>query len=160
MIPVDYLRSLFRYEPSTGAIYRRGQKSRRRAGHVREDGYRVIKVPYQGRRVQIMAHRLAYILHHGRHPEHEVDHRDTNRLNNRPDNLREATRAQQIANRRTPGKYPKGVVPRRTKNGYSYAAVIRINSKKTHLGTYPCPQQAHARYMSEARKLYGGFARP
>jgi hypothetical protein len=40
------------------------------------------------------AHQIAFALHHGHWADKEIDHADTDGLNNTPDNLREATPAE------------------------------------------------------------------
>lgn len=45
------------------------------------------------------AHIIVFAIHHGRWPSLQVDHRDTDTLNNRPSNLREATNQQNQQNR-------------------------------------------------------------
>lgn len=152
MVPVERLQELLRYEPSTGALYWRGCKKRRRAGWVRPDGYRVLKVEHEGRRVQMMAHRVAFALHHGRLPLKEVDHKDGNRRNNRPENLREATRLQQVVNRRVKSKLPTGVDAR----GNRFVARIRTpDGERLHLGSFECPVLAHQAYRAKAAELHG-----
>lgn len=42
---------------------------------------------------------MAWGFVHGEYPEFEIDHKDRNRGNNAIDNLRPATRSQQIQNR-------------------------------------------------------------
>lgn len=155
IVPVEHLKSRFWFEPSTGAVYRRGDKKRRRVGWVRPDGYRVVKVEYQGRRVQLMVHRLAWALHHGAHAKLEVDHRDGNPLNNRPGNLREATRLQNVVNRRVKSKLPTGV----EQAGPKYVARIRTQGRRLHLGTFDCPHQAHQAWRAKAVELHGEYVR-
>lgn len=154
-VPVEKLRQMFRLEPSTGAVYRRGDKSRRRVGWVRPDGYRVVKVEHAGRRVQMMVHRLVWALHHGEHAALEVDHKDGNRRNNRPSNLRLASRRQNVVNRRVKSKLPTGV----DRAGKKFVARIRTEDGRLHLGTFDCPNQAHLAWRAKAVELHGDYVR-
>ena len=66
------------------------------AGHVEVRGYKVIKI--LGRKYK--AHRLVFLYHHGYIPKPPefIDHIDNDRLNNKIENLRVATRAQNNQN--------------------------------------------------------------
>lgn len=50
--------------------------------------------------LRIYLHRLIWYWMTGEDPDHEIDHRDTDKTNNRWDNLRLATPSQNIVNRR------------------------------------------------------------
>ncbi|AFU86650.1 putative DNA-binding domain protein [Caulobacter phage CcrRogue] len=158
VIPVEYLRARYRYEASSGAIYLRGSKTRKRLGTVNQDGYRVIKVPFEGRRIQIAAHKLAWALHHGVVPDHDVDHEDCNRRNNRIKNLRKATRSQNLVNRRPIGALPKGVTKCRCKSK-PFQAQITIHGVYRFLGRYTTPEAAHEAYLKYAAPAWGEFLR-
>lgn len=87
-----------------------------------------------------------------------IDHRDGDPANNRWNNLRKATPAQNCANRRRQQNNAsgfKGVVAYRGK----WRAVITKNGRPTMLGTFESPAAAHAAYVAAARKLFGEFAR-
>jgi hypothetical protein len=93
-------------------------------------------------------------------PEHEVDHRDGDGLNNRWDNIREATSAQNKHNRgvnknNTTGF--KGVYM--DKRSGRYVAQITIDYKGYQLGRFYTAEEAHACYCAAAEKHFGEFAR-
>jgi hypothetical protein len=89
----------------------------------------------------------------------EVDHVDNNGLNNRRTNLRLATKAQNMANRRANANSTvvyKGVRVR--PGGKSYDARIRVDGRSVFLGNYPTPELAHTAYIAAALEHYGPYA--
>ncbi len=105
-----------------------------------------------------MVHRIIWALHTGTWPKDFIDHADGTKLNNRFENLREATRSEQSQNRavRKTQKYSKGV----HKHGQSgkYRATIYHNGKSHSLGLHRTPEAAAAVYNAAAEKLFGKFA--
>ncbi|UTC29659.1 HNH nuclease [Bajunvirus bajun] len=161
LIPVDWLRERYAYHPLTGAItYRQGPSKLigREAGYIDDKGYRVLKVTFNGRRIQFGAHRLAWALHHGHHPTLEVDHKDLNRSNNRLKNLRHATRSNNLANRPNTGPLPKGVTASRSKTK-PFQAQVTIDGVYRYLGCHATAEEAHAAYLSAALPHHGEFLR-
>lgn len=119
-----------------------------------------------GKKFQIREHVVVFALHHGRWPLLEIDHRDGNGLNNKPTNLREATRAQNVAN--TPAHRDsklgiKGVKfdPRCAHRPYNARIGSTQNSTrklKISSASFGTPEEASAWYQNEARKTHGEFA--
>lgn len=103
------------------------------AGGTNNIGYVAISV--QGK--LHLAHRLAWLFVHGYLPEHQVDHINRIRDDNRIENLREVSRS---CNLRNTGNFVnntsgvKGVYWNKGKN--KWHAQIRINLKMKHLGYY------------------------
>lgn len=91
----------------------------------------------------------------------QVDHIDGDGLNNRRENLRLATNAQNSANKGKASKNTtgfKGVF--RTKNRPKpFRAQIKVNQKSIHLGLFDTAEQAHEAYKEAAKKYFGEFAR-
>jgi len=101
-------------------------------------------------------------LHHlvvGRTLGLDADHRDRNKLNNRRNNLRIATRSQNEANkglRRDSTTKLKGVSF--FKRDGTFRAQIGFDGRKMHIGYFDTPKQAAIAYDAEATKLFGEFA--
>ena len=65
-----------------------------------EHGYEKIGLTYDGSRKKHYVHRLVYMAFHGMSElpiGYEIDHIDFNRANNRPENLRLVTHAENVA---------------------------------------------------------------
>lgn len=98
--PLESLREILSYEPRTGefrwAISRPGVRAGSLAGSVhRLKGYRTIQCLGGSWR----AHRLAWLFVYGYDPEEqEIDHINGVRTDNRPENLRIASRSEQTHN--------------------------------------------------------------
>lgn len=85
------------------------------------------------------------------------DHINNNKLDNRRDNLREATRSQNQQNKPAPKSESgyRGVAG----GGYQWMASINVNGKIVHLGTFQTPELAYQAYCEASKKYRGEFAR-
>lgn len=86
----------------------------------------------------------------------DIDHIDRNKLNNRRENLRAATRSQ---NKAWSG-YSKSKSGYRgvSQRGNKWMAQITAKQKTLCLGTFDTPEKAHAAYCEAAKKHFGEFA--
>lgn len=87
----------------------------------------------------------------------EPDHKDSNGLNNRRNNLRVATHQQNVQNRKiyTSITGYKGV----RKYSNKFVAVIGINHTRKRLGYFATAKQAARAYNKAACKYFGRFAK-
>lgn len=140
------LASKFSYDPKTGIITRlvasysgRGNsKIQARAGDIAgsvnaSTGY----VEFRINSVIVKAHLVAWILYYGYVPEHDIDHINRNKADNRIENLREITRSCNVRNRpalvnNTSG-FPGVSFSVREQNWKSY---ITVNNERLTLGNY------------------------
>jgi len=99
---------------------------------------------------------LIFTYMNGRPPHPLLDHRDGDSLNDKIDNLRDATHEQNVWNRkrRRSAALPMGV--RRFRDKFQARIVFR--KKYIHLGTFNTAEMAEAAYLSRRRDLYGDFA--
>lgn len=91
---------------------------------------------------------------------YEIDHINGNRLDNRRENLRIATRQQQLFNtclRRNSQIPYKGVYFDKSRN--KYMARIQIGGKQINLGRYDTPELAYQVYCLKASELFGEYFR-
>jgi AP2 domain-containing protein len=118
------------------------------------EGYAITRKTIEGKRTTIWMHRLIM----GAKPGQKVDHKDGSGLNNQRSNLRFATAANNMQNRRknrnTSSKY-KGVT--RMPNG-RWHAQVHHQRKTYHIGTFDVEEDAARAYDEKAAELFGEFA--
>ena len=68
------------------------------AGTVHSNGYSVIRFEKRRKYWRVRAHRVVWLLHHGEWPNGEVDHINKDRLDNRIENLRVVSHAENAKN--------------------------------------------------------------
>jgi hypothetical protein len=85
-----------------------------------------------------------------------VDHIDRNGLNNKLENLRLATTAQNVANR-GPWKNKKDKGIRKTKSG-KWLVQTTFQGKLVYLGRHVTKKKALEAYNNYAKKKFGNFA--
>lgn len=126
------------------------------AGKTDAHGYRVLKLDSK----HYLAHRIAWLFMTGEEPPRYIDHKNTNRSDNRWANLRAATNSQNVANgkvRVTNRLGIKGVVRVRSKKPQWHAHICK-DGKNVCLGKFSSPEFAQAAYLTAARRLFGEFA--
>ena len=100
------------------------------------------------------AHRLAWLYAFGKFPENFIDHIDGNPFNNKINNLRECTDAQNAQNKRKPPSNSStgflGVCSRK----YGFHAHIQKNGKHIFIGSFKTPEEAHQAYLAKKRELH------
>jgi hypothetical protein len=150
------LRELLHYEPSTGELRWMlsigGVKAGAIAGSTDSQGY--VRVRLDGRTYK--AHRLAWLWVHGELPEHEIDHINGGKADNRIANLRDVRHQTNTENLRLPRVTNKsGLLGVRPKAGRWHAS-IRLNQVAHHLGSFQTKEAAHAAYLAAKRKYHEG----
>lgn len=104
MLTAEGLRNVFSVDPATGFLYWKanaGQRGRigERAGTTKLSGtVRYFTVSVSGK--SYYTHKVVWAITHGYWPKMELDHIDGNRENNRAQNLREVTHADNVKNAR------------------------------------------------------------
>lgn len=156
----ETLRELLEYRPTTGEFIRQraqgGMASDTIAGTLGPDGYVRLSVYKK----KYLAHRLAWFVMTGAWPVNEVDHINGNRSDNRWENLRAATRAQQSMNScksRANSSGYKGV--RWDKDRGKWLVRIKLNRISRNLGRFDDLSVAKDVYAKAARAAFGDFAR-
>lgn len=153
------LLELLRYEPDTGRFYWRKrskglalQRGDLRAGCMRHDGYNIIRV----HRIAYLAHRLAWLAVYGRWPEHDIDHINGVRGDDRIANLRDVPRRINLENQRKARPRNRAGMLGVTFASGRYMARIQVNQRQILLGCFGTAKEAHAEYLKAKRKLHEG----
>lgn len=159
-LSADQLREIINYDPESGMftwrIPRRKIRVGEIAGGVGSYGYWYIRT--HGKLYG--SHILAWLYMTGEWPSEDIDHRDTDRSNNRWNNLREASRAENLRNARAHRDSKaqfKGICWNKQRS--KWVAKICVNYKQINLGLFETPQEAHAAYVEASKKLHGEFGR-
>jgi hypothetical protein len=160
MLTQARVKEVLLYEPDTGVltwrIQRGRQKAGSRAGRVHHTGYREVVVD----NVLYREHRVIWLWMTGSWPDDECEHKNHNRSDNRWENLRAATRAQNMQNLSSHPRNTSGYV------GVSFHKVrgkwranIRHLGKSIHLGHFDTAQEANLAYIA-AKQKWHTFSQP
>jgi hypothetical protein len=153
-ISVEYLRECFRYEegvlywkerpaahfkrPADHATFIK-KSAGKPAGRKEPRGYICVKFRMKGESVCISVHHIVWALHHGNWPEQHLDHINRIRDDNRIENLREVTPAENNKNSIKRRIYPY-VAPY---HHGKFAAQVRIGGEKSvHIGVFDSAEEA------------------
>jgi hypothetical protein len=154
--PVELLRERLHYDSATGQLTwvkpaSTKMKPGDRAGWT--GGNRRIYVRFNG---DFLVHRVAWAMHHGVDPgETEIDHVNGDPSDNRIDNLRLATRFEQMRNTRKPVDNRSGV------KGVCWDKQHqkwRARVGSTFLGIFPTLEEAAATVRAARENIHGEFA--
>lgn len=163
---VEYLRSLFAYEPDTGVLRWKVDRAQMKvgdiAGHQGDKDGRYVRVSVDGQVYR--GHLIIWKMVAGEEPKAQIDHENTIKNDNRWLNLREANKSQNQANIgliSTNKSGLKGVSRYAAGEAYGkpWQASIRDGGKSRHLGHFATKEDAHAAYRDAAVEVFGNFAR-
>lgn len=147
------LRRRIRVDPATGKLYwlrhRRSDYAGREVGTLHHSGYVQVSLDKQ----LYQAHHLVWALVHGEYPKVRLDHRDGDRSNNHPDNLRAATGSENNQNQPARRGNTSGWLGA-SRFRDRWQAQIKHRGKITSLGLHNCPTAAHFAYLRAKRTLH------
>jgi hypothetical protein len=149
------------YDPQTGILrwlVALGGKGRvgERVGTIGKHGHRVTSIDGVAYRTA----RLCWMHVTGEMPSGLIDHKNTDRCDDRWENLRPATGSENARNCRPKSKksgHLKGAFCNKASG--RWFSSIKADCGTVHLGTFDTKEDAHAAYAAAAKKFHGEFAR-
>jgi len=146
------------YDPETGVVTwkRREEIARwdkafnaqfagRECGSIDKHGYQIIGFSHEGKLNRLKAHRLAWLIVHGKLPDGEIDHINRNRADNRISNLRDVPSAinhRNLTMLRNNTSGVTGVCWHKTKG--KWQARAKIDGRYRAVGLFTCIHEASA----------------
>lgn len=162
MLTQHYLQEILHYDPLTGIFVwlrlpaKLNHLQGKPAGSQYANGYNYIDIENKSYRCG----RLAWLYVHGYFPADYVEHKDTNKGNDRIGNLRLATNSLNQANRGPPSNNTSGVKGVRFEADRNrWRAQIVVNGHSKNLGRYHTREEAMYAYAIAAEKAWGEFAK-
>ena len=161
MITQERLKEICTYDSNTGifvGIADRGRKYKAGMpfGRLDKDGYLQVTIDARCYRV----HRLAWLYVHGQHPRGMIDHKNTEKLDNRIENLRIADYNEQARNIKvkvTNKSGVKGVFY--NKINRNWVARVKSMGAVVFSGVYQSIEAAENAVIAARIKHHGEFAR-
>lgn len=154
------VRELLHYDPLTGIFTRRVRTAQRhqvgdRADFLIKSGHQAgyYRVSFDSKRY--LAHRVAWLYVLGVWPSDDIDHRDTDRGNNRIDNLRDVGGQMNSENIRRPRAGKCGLLGVHAHQG-RWRARLQVNKRSIDLGCFDTQEEAHQAYVEGKRKHHKG----
>lgn len=167
----EVLRQLLRYEPETGNLFWQARpvesfatQMQAKTWNTRFAGRKAFTaraVGYPHGRINgkaHLAHRVIWAMQTGSWPQHQVDHINGDRSDNRWVNLREATEAQNQWNKGVRKDCASGYKGVRRVRG-KWQARLRTNGHTIQIGGFETAEDAFAAYCEESARQRGEFSR-
>lgn len=159
MLTLESLKKEVEYEPATGLFTRLRTHRAVKAGEIAGSAVTLARHPKQYIRLGVlgkyyMAHRLAFFYMTGTWPNGDIDHINQDSLDNRWENLRVCSHAENGKNQKKYKNNSSGITGIRQRGSGKWRARIFVAGKHIDLGTHATLEAAvHARQLAE--KEYG-----
>lgn len=148
---------MFRYDPEKGGLYYMVRPARRvrigdRFGSINGSGRRTGRLCDRN----IYEHRLVWFFHHGDWPTKgkSIDHINGDYIDNRIENLREATQLENLQNKAAHRGTRTGLTGAYPQYGGKFYAKIMKEGKSIHLGSFDTAEKAHDAYVEAKKHLH------
>lgn len=157
MMPsIERLHELF-YVREDGALIRKARAGSARAGCLAScldaDGY--LRVVVDKHRTPV--HRVIFAMSRGHWPVNEIDHIDGCKTNNRPENLRDVTRSQNMQNIKTAridNKLGLKGVKRSARDKSKFRFRIQVGNKRIAKDGFATAEAAHEAYRAAKAHMH------
>jgi hypothetical protein len=152
----SYFHELFEYRD--GSLFwkkpRKGTKKDKKAGTLNVHGYLQTQIDKK----IIVNHRIIFMMFCGFLPK-QIDHIDRNTLNNKIENLRPATNAENQCNSKVKVTSKSGIknvswVKRKNR----WHVRLKVNGKEKHIGYFTDVETAKIKAIEARKMYYGDFA--
>ena len=158
-LSVEDINRLLRYDELSGNIYwkvspGKGVLAGSSACKTHTAGY--MRINYKG--VQMLSHRVAWVLYYGAWPESFIDHINGNGHDNSIKNLRVATPSQNQMNRAINGNNKSGHKGVHRK-GSKWRSQITFNGNQLIIGVFDTVEEAASAYETASKRYHKEFAR-
>ncbi len=173
MPPLEYLQECFDYNPDTGELFWKTRPlhhfgtvriwtwwnnrfAGRKIEYIGTNGYLTVRVI----RINYSTHRIIWKLCTGADPIEMIDHIDGDKLNNKIDNLREASVIENGRNRKISKNNKLGIkgVHYDSTTG-KYRASISYGGKAYNLGSFATIETASQAYQEASLKYHKEFGK-
>lgn len=155
----ERVRALLEYNPNTGEFTHRVDRGNRRAGQpaggINAEGRKTIAIDG----VVYVGSRIAWLYMTGAWPQHQIDHIDTDKSNDRWVNLRDVpgvVNAQNIRKPQNREQKSKFLGARWCSTRQKWKAAIRVDRKEKWLGYFDTDQEASEAFIAAKRKYHVG----
>lgn len=159
MLSIQRLKELFHYDAETGIFTRLktagGMVTGSIAGSLNPMGYLRVSIDHE----RYLCHRLAWLYSYGSWPEHEIDHINGIRTDNRLCNLRDVPHCINQLNKLAPKNNTSGVKGVYwNKKDKRWHARCSIDGKKYHIGNFTDLNEARAVVVAARERMHGKHA--
>ncbi len=150
--PVELLRELFDYDPSTGHLTYRVRPRHSKvvigsvAGSPKSNGYLQVQVTKKN----LLVHRVCWKVHFGTEPPVVLDHKNRDVKDNRLANLRAGDYGLNQGNRSTQGRYLPGTWPKHHR--------WQASTPRQYIGMFDTEEEAHQAYVQWHLSYFGEFS--
>lgn len=156
LLALEEYQKKYDYDPETGIFtWNSGSRKGKPAGGREKDGITL----YMGKLGRFKAHRVAWLYVTGEDPgDSLIDHKDQDPFNNKWENIRKASHAENGKNSSGWKNESTGVKGITLTSSGKYRARIRVDGNMVNIGTFGSLEEAISELSTAREILHGEFA--